>query len=228
MQKTTKPTALIQQASLSTLAQIEIERMILAGEISAGTKLNEASLAEMLGVSRGPVREAFRSLEETGLVRQEKNCGVYVRQISIEEADDIYEIREALDELVGRKLAKTITPVQLKELRGMVDKMEKLAEKKNVSSYSLLNLEFHDVLVKMTGNEKLLTTYRRLVKELNLYRRNSLEQQGTLPISIHEHREIVELIAAGNADAAGNMMRQHVIDSRQRMHKSHQAINVVN
>jgi len=228
MQKTTKPTALIQQASLSTLAQIEIERMILAGEISAGTKLNEASLAEMLGVSRGPVREAFRSLEETGLVRQEKNCGVYVRQISIEEADDIYEIREALDELVGRKLAKTITPVQLKELRSMVDKMEKLAEKKNVSSYSLLNLEFHDVLVKMTGNEKLLTTYRRLVKELNLYRRNSLEQQGTLPISIHEHREIVELIAAGNVDAAGNMMRQHVIDSRQRMHKSHQAINVVN
>ncbi|MFZ6689477.1 phosphonate utilization associated transcriptional regulator [Undibacterium sp. SXout11W] len=228
MQKTTKPTALIQQASLSTLAQIEIERMILAGEISAGTKLNEASLAEMLGVSRGPVREAFRSLEETGLVRQEKNCGVYVRQISIEEADDIYEIREALDELVGRKLAKTITAVQLKELRSMVDKMEKLAEKKNVSSYSLLNLEFHDVLVKMTGNEKLLTTYRRLVKELNLYRRNSLEQQGTLPISIHEHREIVELIAAGNADAAGNMMRQHVIDSRQRMHKSHQAINVVN
>ncbi|MFZ6753746.1 phosphonate utilization associated transcriptional regulator [Undibacterium sp. Dicai25W] len=228
MQKTTKPTALIQQASLSTLAQIEIERMILAGEISAGTKLNEASLAEMLGVSRGPVREAFRSLEETGLVRQEKNCGVYVRQISIEEADDIYEIREALDELVGRKLAKTITVVQLKELRSMVDKMEKLAEKKNVSSYSLLNLEFHDVLVKMTGNEKLLTTYRRLVKELNLYRRNSLEQQGTLPISIHEHREIVDLIAAGNADAAGNMMRQHVIDSRQRMHKSHQAINVVN
>ena len=228
MQKTTKPTALIQQASLSTLAQIEIERMILAGEISAGTKLNEAFLAEMLGVSRGPVREAFRSLEETGLVRQEKNCGVYVRQISIEEADDIYEIREALDELVGRKLAKTITPVQLKELRSMVDKMEKLAEKKNVSSYSLLNLEFHDVLVKMTGNEKLLTTYRRLVKELNLYRRNSLEQQGTLPISIHEHREIVELIAAGNVDAAGNMMRQHVIDSRQRMHKSHQAINVVN
>ncbi|MFZ6690386.1 phosphonate utilization associated transcriptional regulator [Undibacterium sp. SXout20W] len=228
MQKTTKSSGLIQQASLSTLAQIEIERMILAGEISSGTKLNEASLAEMLGVSRGPVREAFRSLEENGLVRQEKNCGVYVRQISIEEADEIYEIREALDELVGRKLAKTITQTQLKELRSMVDKMEKLAEKKNVSSYSLLNLEFHDVLVKMTGNEKLLNTYRRLVKELNLYRRNALEQQGTLPISIHEHREIVELIAAGNVDAAGNMMRQHVIDSRQRMHKAHKPSEIVN
>src|SRR5258706_11452374 len=85
--------ALLQTNSLSMLVQRELERRILAGELGAGAKLNEATIADMLGVSRGPVREAFRSLEESGLVRLEKNRGVFVRQVSVEEADEIYELR---------------------------------------------------------------------------------------------------------------------------------------
>lgn len=214
---------LIQQASLPALAQKEIERMILAGELMSGDKLNEATLADMLGISRGPVREAFRSLEESGLVQQEKNRGVFVRQLSLEEADEIYEIREALEELVGRKLAERITPAQVKELRAVLAKMEKMVEKKNVDGYAALNLEFHDLLVSQTGNAKLLNTYRRLIKELSLFRRNNLGQQGTLPVSIREHQEIVDQIAGGHAEAAGKLMRQHVADSRERMHRVHAA-----
>ena len=89
--------ALVQSSSLPALVQKEIERMILAGDFAAGAKLNEAAVAAMLGVSRGPVREAFRALEESGLVRLEKNRGVFVRQISVEEADEIYEVRAAVD-----------------------------------------------------------------------------------------------------------------------------------
>src|SRR5438552_7799690 len=76
--------ALVQSNSLPNLVQQELERMILTGELPAGAKLTEAALAERLGVSRGPVREAFRALEEVGLVRLEKNRGVFVRQITIE------------------------------------------------------------------------------------------------------------------------------------------------
>src|SRR5262245_3364669 len=72
--------ALLQTSSLPTLVQKELERMILAGDLPAGSKLSEATIAELLGVSRGPVREAFRALEESGLVRLEKNRGVFVRQ----------------------------------------------------------------------------------------------------------------------------------------------------
>lgn len=215
--------AMVQQTSLPMLVQKEIERMILSGGLQSGDKLNEVSLAETLGVSRGPVREAFRALEESGLVRQEKNFGVFVRQISVEEADDIYELRAALDELVGRKLAATITPQQSKELHTVLDKMDKMAEKNNVQAYYLLNLEFHDLLVQQAGNQKLLTTYRRLVNELNLYRRNALAQTGTLSVSTREHREIVEKITSGNVSAAGAAMRQHVIESQQRMHKAQAA-----
>ena len=79
---------------------------------AAGSKLNEAAVAALLGVSRGPVREAFRALEESGLVRLEKNRGVFVRQIGVEEADEIYELRAVLDEFVGRRVAQTATPAK--------------------------------------------------------------------------------------------------------------------
>src|SRR5512135_2250110 len=111
--------ALLQSASLSSAAQQEIERMILAGELLPGTKLTEAWLSERLGVSRGPIREAFRMLEEAGLVRQEKNRGVFVRDIPLEEALEIYDLRAAMDELVGRRLAETATPDQLKAARAI-------------------------------------------------------------------------------------------------------------
>src|ERR1700675_1687249 len=108
--------ALVQSNSLPMLVQKELERMILAGDLAAGSKLNEASIADALGVSRGPVREAFRALEESGLVRLEKNRGVFVRQISVAEANEIYEVRAALDEWTGRRLAQIATPEHIREL----------------------------------------------------------------------------------------------------------------
>jgi phosphonate utilization transcriptional regulator len=213
--------ALVQASSLPMLVQKELERMILAGDLAAGAKLNEAAVADLLGVSRGPVREAFRALEESGLVRLEKNRGVFVRQISIEEADEIYEVRAALDEWVGRRLARSASAEQLKALRSIVDRMDRAAARDDVDAYYPLNLDFHERLVAFAGNRKLLATYRRLVNELNLFRRQTLAQGGTLPISTREHRGIVEKIAAGNAAAAGKALYEHVIGSRERMHRSH-------
>jgi len=212
--------AMLQQNSLPALVQREIERMILAGDLRAGSKLNEAALATRLGVSRGPVREAFRALEEAGLVRQEKNCGVFVRQISLQEADEIYEVRAALDELVGRKLAASITPEQTAELNRMLNRMDQMVEEGNVDDYHAQNLVFHDLLVQMTGNNALLLTYRRLVNALHLYRRDNLTQRGTLPVSTREHRDIVDRIVSGDVVAAGETMRNHVLKSRSRMQQT--------
>src|SRR5205823_12309247 len=128
------------------------QRRMLAGGIASGAKLNRVALAERLGVSRGPLREAFRALEESGLVRLEKNRGVFVRQISIEEADEIYEVRAALDEWVGRRLARTATAEQLKALRGIVDRMDRAAAQDDVDAYYPLNVDFHERLVTFAGN----------------------------------------------------------------------------
>jgi phosphonate utilization transcriptional regulator len=212
--------ALVRSNSLPTLVQKELERMILAGDLPAGGKLNEAAVAELLGVSRGPVREAFRALEESGLVRLEKNRGVFVRQVSVQEADEIYELRAALDEWVGRRVAQQATAEQIRQLKAIVDRMERASARNDVDAYYPLNLEFHDKLVAFAGNAKLLGTYRRLVNELNLFRRQSLAQGGMLPLSTREHRDIVDKIAARNVAGAGKALYEHAAASRARMHRS--------
>jgi phosphonate utilization transcriptional regulator len=205
------------------LVQRELERMILAGEFKSGAKLNEASIADLLGVSRGPVREAFRSLEESGLVRLEKNRGVFVRQVSVEEADEIYELRAALDEYAGRRVAQRATADDVRDLRELVERMDKAAAREELDAYYRANLQFHDRLVELAANSKLLVTYRRLVNELHLYRRASLAQAGALPISTREHHDIVEKIAGGEAVAAGRALYDHVMGSRERMHRTRDA-----
>ncbi len=152
-------------------------------------------------MSRGPIREAFRMLEEAGLVRQEKNRGVFVRDIPLEEALEIYDLRAAMDELVGRRLAETITPEQMKKARAIVERMDAAARAGDADAYHLLNLEFHDALVGFTGNRKLAGVYRKLVKELALFRRRNLRDQELLPHSAAEHRAILKAIAAGDPGA---------------------------
>jgi phosphonate utilization transcriptional regulator len=208
--------ALLQSSSLTTVVQQEIERAILVGEYAPGSKLLEAALAEKMGVSRGPVREAFRMLEEAGLVRTEKNRGVFVRDIPIDEAVEIFDLRAAMDELVGRQLAKNITPAQLKEIKALVDSMEKAVKAEDAYEYHLLNLKFHDRLVEMAGNRKLTAIYRKLIKELSLFRRLNLADGWLLPISANEHRQIVKAIASGDPDAAGQALFDHVMESKER------------
>jgi phosphonate utilization transcriptional regulator len=214
------PLALVQSRSLPMLVQQELEHMILQGELAVGERLNESVLALRFGVSRGPIREALRALEESGLLRLEKNRGVFVREISVAEADEIYDLREALEELIGRRLAKRIGAEQLRELKELLKEMDAATGRRDLDRYHPLNLRFHDLLAEFTGNAKLVATYRRLINELHLFRRRGLELGGGLPVSNGEHRSILRAIESGNAEAAARAMRDHVRASRQRMHKA--------
>jgi phosphonate utilization transcriptional regulator len=214
------PIALIQSTSLPGLEQRELTRQILAGSLAAGVKLNEVDVAARLGVSRGPVREAFRALEESGLVRFEKNRGVFVRRITLEEADEIFELRALLDEYAGRRAARNATAADVRDLEALVDRMGVAATRGDSDAYFALNLEFHDRIVALAGNAKLAQLYRRLVNELNLYRRAALNRAGALPVSVAEHRAIVQRIGAGQSAAAGRLLHDHVMQSRERTHEA--------
>jgi phosphonate utilization transcriptional regulator len=210
---------LLQRHSLTTLVQRELERRILAGDLAPGDKLNEEALASQFNVSRGPVREAFRALESSGLLRTEKNRGVFVRQVSIDEADEIYEVRAGLDELIGRLLASRIQPGQLTQLRELLRKMQQAARGRSVENYYPLNVQFHDMLAEFTGNGTLLNHYRRLVNELHLYRRETLARGAdSFPISTREHAAIVDALARRDGDRAGKLMYEHAMESRERLH----------
>jgi phosphonate utilization transcriptional regulator len=210
---------LLQSHSLATLARHELERRILAGAIAPGDKLGEAEIAGDLNISRGPVREAFRALEQAGLVRTEKNRGVFVREVSLEEADEIYEVRAGLDELIGRLAAPRITAAQLAELRELLKKMQQAARLKSVEDYYPLNVRFHATLVSCTGNRTLEAVYGRLVNELHLYRRQTLARGAdSFDISEREHAKIVDALATQDADGAARLLYEHAMESRARLH----------
>jgi len=208
--------ALLQTSSLAGAVQQAIEQAILSGELAPGSKLIEVALAEQLGVSRGPIREAFRMLDEIGLVRTEKNRGVFVRDMSLHEAAEIFDVRAALEEMVGRQLATRISAQQLQEINELLDAMAQAVAAQDANQYHQLNLQFHDRLVEMTGNRRLIDMYRKLIKELSLFRRRSLGGSGVLPLSEQGHRQIVAAIASGNAETAGRAMAEHVQGSKLR------------
>jgi phosphonate utilization transcriptional regulator len=202
--------------SLTQLVQRELERQILSGELGAGERLNEVALAQRLDVSRGPVREALRSLEEAGLVSFEKNRGATVRVISAESAVEIYEIRATLEALACRRLAARVAPAQVEELRPLVDQMDAAAEAADVAAFNRLNIAFHERLVEHSGSRELAVMYRRLVGNLTLFRLRTLAAEGSLQESNAEHRRILDCLAAGDATAAGGLMQDHIESSSHR------------
>jgi phosphonate utilization transcriptional regulator len=202
---------------LARQVQQQLLALIMTGKISGGDKITEMSIADRLGVSRGPVREAFRALEEGGLLVTERNRGVFVRIVSHEEAVELQEVRSALDEMAARRAASRLSPAQIRDLDQLIREMDACAMCGDVSEFYRLNLRFHEELVEWSGNRKLLSTYRRLIKELHLYRQKGLQPEGEMQHSNAAHREIIRQIALGDADAAARAMRDHTAHGRHRI-----------
>lgn len=211
---------LVQANSLPALVQVEIEQLILRGELAIGQRVNESELAARFGTSRGPIREALRALEESRLVRSEKNRGVFVREISVAEADEIYDVREALDQLIGQRVAERATPEQLRELDAVLQEMDGATEQQDVKSYHALNLKFHDMLVDYAGNARLTESYRLLTRGLLLFRLRGLQDGGGFAVSNTEHRAVMRAVAQRDSARAGQLLRQHAAKSRARMHRA--------
>jgi phosphonate utilization transcriptional regulator len=213
------PIDVVRRHSLTTLVRDEIERHIVDGELAPGDKLNEADWAARLQVSRGPVREAFRALEQAGLVRTEKNRGVFVRTVTLAEADEIYAVRAVLEEAACRMLAASIDARKLAVLRDWVDAMRAAVDAQDHDAYVRANVAFHDALVAASGNLKLYETYRRLVSELSLFRRAALVVHAdAMERSLGEHRAILTALASRDADHAASLMHAHVHGGLQRAH----------
>jgi phosphonate utilization transcriptional regulator len=219
---TTTPFDLLRSMTLSGLVQEEILRGIKSGELTVGARLNESELSLRLGVSRSPLREAFRALEEAGLVRLEKNRGVFIRDLSDEEAAELYDLRAGLDEMVGRRLAPRITDDQLSALDEMLTELETTSARDGVNRYFELNVAFHDRLVEMTGNATLLGVYRQVVNRMHLLRRRGFSLVGSSSASHTEHRAILDALATRDADVAARAMRQHVQNGLERALAAHQ------
>lgn len=210
----------LKHQSLPTLVQEELERMIMDGRLPPGEQLREVALAALLGVSRGPIREAFRGLEEKGLVSTVKNCGVFVRKLDPVEADQIYEVREALEALIGERVSSHLDSQGISTLQTIVEQMADAVTGADINRYTALNFSFHDALARLSGNPKLHTTYQRLVAELSLFRRHTyVHDETSMALSLAEHRAIFDAIVAKQPKRVAELLRDHVSDSRRRLHQ---------
>lgn len=203
--------------TITSIAVDAIEGMIVSGALEAGDRINESSLAEQLGISRGPIREACRSLEQAGLLVSQTNHGMYVREVSLDEARELYELRSAIAGLAGELIVKRAKDREIQGLVLLVDQMQVAADKGSIEDYYKLNLQFHDRLVQAAGNGALATTYHKIVNQLHLLRRRGLVHGDNLKVSNSEHREIVLALSKRNAAQASQAIRNHVANGLTRL-----------
>lgn len=207
---------ILRTSSLTGALERELEHLILTGDLKPGERLNEIQLSTRFGTSRGPLREATRSLQAKGLVDIIRNRGVFVRSVSPAEALEIYDVRAAIFGLVGRLLTDLVTDEMLAKLNDYLDQMDRIASSQNFDDYYPVNLAFHDYLVTSTGNKTLLQEYKGFVNKLHLCRARGLVQAGGLAVSNREHREMVDSLASGDRLRAQEAFFRHVERSKLR------------
>jgi DNA-binding GntR family transcriptional regulator len=202
--------------SLTAIVYDELERRILKGEIKAGDRFNEQSLASALGVSRGPVREARRSLEKAGLVVSSPGRGTFVRQIEPVELAENYDLRALLTGFACAKIAESGTARQKASLAAFVERMKTAIDAEDETTYYALNIEFHRVLMEHARHSAAERIYQDLVKESHLSRQMSLARTPKMKESNAEHAEIVAAIVAKDVERARIAGEKHVLNGKLR------------
>ena len=195
----------------------QLQQLIYGGDIAPGERLNEAALALRMGTSRGPIREAIRMLTGIGLVVAVPNRGVFVRQISVREMLEIYELRALLFGFAAQQAAEHLSEADRRTFNQLLDGMDEACEASDGQCYYVLNLEFHALVLAQCRNQRAQQAYEDHAKELHLYRRRYFDATLNMRRSSNEHRRIFEAIASGAAERAAKLAREHVLQGRQRL-----------
>lgn len=193
---------------------------ILNGRYAEGEKMVEAKLAEDLGVSRTPVREALKQLELDGLVENIPNRGVVVLGISLQDIEDIFEIRSAIEGISARWAVDRITNEELMALKDTYELMEFYTFKKDVDKFAELNTKFHEIIYKATKSrylEQVLKDFQYYMKKTRI---KSLRVEGRMHDSLAEHKVILEAFLARNKEEAQNSLTIHVCNSKKNVEAS--------
>lgn len=187
-----------------------LRQAILKGELKPGERLMEIHLAQKLGVSRTPVREAIRKLELEGLVIMIPRKGAVVSEITVSELEDVLEVRLALEELAVRHACRKHTEEQLETLQKAAAEFRRVLHGPDIVAYAQADEEFHDIIYKMTGNRRLVQILNNLREQMYRYRLEYLKDKSSHPLLVHEHDEIVSALAARDEKNALRVMNGHV------------------
>jgi DNA-binding GntR family transcriptional regulator len=202
--------------SVADRIERELEALILTGEYSPGSRINENALAVRFDVSRAPVREACRLLQRAGLVHIVPNQGSFVRDHSLLEIVDLFDVRSCLGRLAGELATAAITRAGLKDMSDLIVAMDEASAASDAERYIGLNIAFHSTLYAATGNTRLASLESQMGKEMRIYRRHGLEFGGGLAVSNVEHRAILAAMDRGDRETAGMELEKHIRNGRDR------------
>ena len=183
---------------------------IIKGSLKPGTKLSEGKIAEQMGVSRTPVREALKELAAEGFVKMNPNQAVVVSNASVEDVQEVLQIRGVLEGLAARLATKTINEEEIKELEKYQKQMEYYTKKDDVLAFSEMDAEFHELILNICGNNRLIQIRKNLSDQAHRYRIRSLSVPGRLKYSLKEHQEIVEALKRKNSEQADRLSQKHI------------------
>lgn len=183
---------------------------ICAGKYEPGFWLQEQELAQALGVSRSPVREALRQLVADGLVIEVPNKGVFVKEFTLRDIDEIFDMRVMLESYGIQRSRKNLTAIRRQKLFELLEKLEKSCAAGDMESYVRLDEELHIRVVELGGNSLVESTYDRVRSMNQQFRVLSLTSHQRFEESMEEHRRLIHALAVGDVAGAGETMRVHL------------------
>jgi DNA-binding GntR family transcriptional regulator len=189
---------------------VRLRRAILSGELAPGTRLVERELAQQLGVSRTPVREAFRKLEHEGLVDQVGRRNLIVREHSGDEIREILAIRAALEGLAAELAAANARPQHLRRFATLLEQMDEAVAGGDTATLARLNEQFNATLYAAAGSRRLSEMLGGLREQAANFARRGYGIPGRAAEAVQEHRRIVEAVAARDGERAAREAREHV------------------
>lgn len=205
----------IQETLISIRAYENIREAIISGQFPPGTKLTVDMLCNELNISRTPVKEALVRLEREGLVENIPRRGMFVAKISIEDAIEIYELREVLEGFAVRKLCENIDEDTLKTLKELIDEGEKYISQDKLKKYSDIDEKFHKTIWDKSGNKRLFKILENIRSQIRLLMTSSVNIPGRADASLKEHKNIIKALEERNPDLAEEYMRIHIRNTRE-------------
>ena len=187
-----------------------LREAILKGELQPGERLMELQLASKLGVSRTPIREATRMLEQEGLAVTVPRKGAEVARMTLKDMEDVLEIREALDELAAQIACERISSEQMNRLMDTKKEFERILASGEVKEIADVDVKFHDIIYEATDNAKLVYLLNNLREQLFRYRVEYLKNPENYPALIQEHEAIVSALEARDKAKVTEAMHEHV------------------
>jgi len=186
-----------------------IRDAIISGSLKAGSRVSEPELAERYGISRTPIREAFRQLESEGYLTVIPRRGAVVSEFSQKDVEEFYAIKSILEGYAARGACEKLTEKELGRLQAVNDRLAELAEHNDIKTFFRVHGDFHDMFIKAADNEKLRELISSLVTRFQRLRLMSLSLPGRMRISVQEHEKIIEAFRNKDAETAETLVRKN-------------------